>query len=142
MSADGSNGGGEWLDPAVCTNLAMGATFNLTNSRYLTVAGLTVALYDIFLLMADEVRRSSTQIMLANQFLDQISVEIQLEEVNTDALFFQSLCTANISHHCELSLVAIPSCTAFAYRTAEITPWRPALSTGVSILFHHLLSFV
>lgn len=56
MSAEGSNGDDAYVDPAVCINLIQGATLNITNSRYITVAGLTVALYDIFLLLADEVR--------------------------------------------------------------------------------------
>jgi hypothetical protein len=45
-----------YLDPAVYFNLIQGATLDITSSRYITVAGLTVALYDIFLLLADEVR--------------------------------------------------------------------------------------
>jgi hypothetical protein len=36
-----------------------GAALNITNSRYLTVAGLTIAIYDIFLLIADEVSKDT-----------------------------------------------------------------------------------
>ena len=50
---------GQTLDPAVCLQLATGATLNLTNSRYIIAAGLTIALYDVFLLFSDEVGPSS-----------------------------------------------------------------------------------
>jgi hypothetical protein len=53
MSVEGA---GAYLDPAVCANLIQGATLNITNSRYIVVSGLAIALYDIFLLLADEVR--------------------------------------------------------------------------------------
>jgi hypothetical protein len=55
MFVEGSNGGGAYLDPTACANLIQGATLNITNSRYIVVSGLAVALYDIFLLLADEV---------------------------------------------------------------------------------------
>jgi len=51
-----SSGGGAYLDPAVRLNLIEGATLNITQSQYITVCGLTVAWYDIFLLLVDEVR--------------------------------------------------------------------------------------
>ncbi|PVG03173.1 hypothetical protein CPB86DRAFT_695685 [Serendipita vermifera] len=47
---------GEKLDPYVCMQILAGAALNITNSRYLTVAGLTIAMYDIFLLFSDEIR--------------------------------------------------------------------------------------
>ncbi|KIM33999.1 hypothetical protein M408DRAFT_325543 [Serendipita vermifera MAFF 305830] len=47
---------GESLDPTICLQLAKGATLNLNTSRYIMLAGLTIALYDIFLLSSDEIR--------------------------------------------------------------------------------------
>lgn len=47
---------GEFLDPAICAQLLTGAILNLNTNRYILAAGLTIALYEIFLLFSDEVR--------------------------------------------------------------------------------------
>ena len=54
---DLSDPSGARLDLAVCTQLLTGATLNIITSRYIAVAGLTIAIYDIFLLFSDEVSR-------------------------------------------------------------------------------------
>ena len=51
------NGTGPRLDPAACLELMSGALLNITVSRYIMAAGLTIAIYDILLLFSDEVRK-------------------------------------------------------------------------------------
>lgn len=53
------NGTGPRLDPLTCLELMSGALLNITVSRYIMAAGLTIALYDVLLLFSDEVRRAN-----------------------------------------------------------------------------------
>jgi hypothetical protein len=99
------NGEGPRLDIQTCLELMSGALLNITVSRYIMAAGLTIALYDILLLFSDEVREnqasSRNKSLTSNIGLPGLAFKVQT--LNTTALLLQPLYSSSFPDRRELS---------------------------------------